>query len=200
MPKETDFHRELINDLRAQNVMLAKVPDTPASYVMGRENQKFRFSPRKFVDLVGVGNEVVGGSSSNEIFLWGRPLIWEAKLMKTLHAWPIKSLGEDQLKVLRTFEDRACSRVIINYRVKKYTDAQVAKYGLERFVERKRLNMLTSVRPSDILEAIQHGWKSIPVAELAKTFIMRPWGKQWNYTEIITGSTWTPQWPSDSNN
>jgi len=92
--KETNFHQELMKDMRAQNVAIAKVPDAPASYVMGTDNNKFRFSPSKFVDLVGVGPLESVWLTPKEFtqLPYGRPLIWEAKLMKKLQAWPLKSL------------------------------------------------------------------------------------------------------------
>lgn len=199
MPKEADFHRELIADMAAQGVIIKKVPDVPVSRVqqhMPEQGLKeFRFSPPKFVDLVGVGNETTNLVSGTSPVPYGRPLIWEAKLMKKLNAWPLKTLREEQLRILLDFENRAHSRVIINYRIKDFTDVQVRKYGLENLVDHRRINCLTAVLPSDILTAIQHGWKSIPLAELAKSFISRPWGGKWNYTDIIMNSTWIPLWP-----
>lgn len=199
MPKESDFHRELIADMAAQDVIIKKIPDVPVSRVqqhMTNEGLKeFRFSPPKFVDLVGVGNESLAANDSNPWVTWGQPLIWEAKIMKKLNAWPLKHLREEQLRILLDFQNRAHSRVLINYRVKDFTATQVDKYGLLHHIDHKRINCLTAVLASDILTAIQHGWKSIPLAELAESFISRPWGGKWNYTEILANSTWVPSWP-----
>ena len=191
MPRETDFHRELIKDMRSQGVRLAKVPDAPVSHMMTKDNKRIRFSPPKFVDLIGVGNEIE--KTDRARFApppWGRPLIWEAKLMKTLHAWPLSTLRDEQLQILLDFAGVADARVIINYRVKNYTQAQLDKYGLANFVDHKRINVLTSVMPSAILDAKEHGWKSIPVAELARSFVGRPWGGPWSYEDIIRRSVW----------
>lgn len=200
MSKEKDFHRELISDMAKQGVILKKIPDVPVSrvqkYMTDDGLKEFRFSPPKFVDLVGIGNEIASTDSVRQTPpQWDRPLIWEAKIMKKLNAWPLKTLRDEQLKILLEFGYRADSRVIINYRVKEFTDAQVSKYGLRGFVHHKRINCLTSVLPVDILIAIQQGWKSIPLAELAKSFIIRPWGGKWSYGAIINNSTWRPQWP-----
>jgi hypothetical protein len=181
MPKESDFHRELAKDLKEDGVTLKKIPDAPVSYTQKDDGSKVRFSPPKFVDLVGVGPREQVTSSHALMTPFGRPLFLECKMMTKLNSFPLKRIEPNQLRDLLEVSDRASALFVINYRVKKYAESTIKKLDLEAMIDHKRINALTVVMPHDILSAIEAGLKSLPIAELSKAFVSRPWGGRWTY-------------------
>ena len=178
MPSEKTFHREIIDDLAHDHVTLKKIPDSPVSYTQKDDGSKVRFSPSRFVDLVGVGPDRCA-------------LFWEAKMMTGLNSFPLSRIEPNQLRDLLELADRASALFIINYRVKKYATSTLKKLGLEDKVDHKRINLLTSCFPHDILNAIERGDKSIPIKELSRSFVQRPWGGRWTYAGVFQ-SVWRP--------
>jgi len=193
MPKESDFHAELRKDLAEDGVTLAKVPDAPASYTMKDDGSKVRFSPPKFVDLVGVGpcEEIPTDKNVVVTTPFGRPLFWECKLMTRLNSFPLSRIEPNQLRILLELADRSSAFFVINYRVKNYADRTIKNLGLHDGIERKRINAVVSIEPRTILQAVDAGKKSLPIKELSQSFIFRPWGGRWHYLDIFK-SLWRP--------
>jgi hypothetical protein len=188
---EKVFQQELKHDLRERRqAFCEKIPDFPVSQsermvkdAQGR-SKKIRFSPPKIIDLVGTGVPLVPGT-------YGIPLWWECKQMRTLNAWPLVTLDDNQLRILLEQQSYAAACVIVNYRLRPNAN-QIEKYGLSPLIRLGRINVLTRVLPSAILEARDRGWKSIPASQLLSRATAREPGG-WTFEQVMQ-AVWEPQW------
>lgn len=186
--KEIQFIRELRNDLREDDVLLYRIADFPTSYIQQRNglDGNIRFNPPKLVDLIGAAAALPGENH-------GMPIFIEAKMIKGFNSFPIKNIRDEQLKMLLELENRAFSRIVINYRIKEPNPKRAAKLEAEHLVERNRVCALTSCLASDILRLRNLGYKSIPISHLVRSMRIRPWGGRWTL-DNLRGALWEPEW------